>query len=389
MENENIIVHEIYNCENRIKPTKNINFFKKCFLESSTNNFSNNILKNSIEKNTNKISLNKSLILNYKIIDFKNLSESMDKFRNRKNYQIKFFTKMSPKGIEINKNNNISNELFNKYRFINNDSFIKNKRNNCEENNENNFSLSQFLLNHLKRMIKAKTLIFKKDNENNSYDNRKKEINKKFFKYAKIINKEKKNREQPEKDNSNSNIPKLKESNNLNDSNNISNNNNIKFIKKNSIVQLDFSFFDNKDYKDRYYLFDKIIKRNSDNKKSYVNNKNKKWISKLKKYGTGNKENDTSISKINKYDINESTDLPKFAYRRNNSFFEESKYSGEEQNSPKGIYPKSNAINSIHKPIGYNLKFIKAHFFKKKHFPKFKFFSQNEKKSNSFIIKYP
>ena len=192
MENGDIKIHEISNCENRIKPTKNINFFKKCFLESSKNNSSNNILKNSIEQSTNKISFNKSLILNYKIIDFKNLNESLNKFRNRKNYQIKFFTKMSPKGIEINKNNNISNELFNKYRFINNDSFIKSKRNNCEENNENNFSLSQFLLNHLKRIIKAKTLIFKQENENISYDNRKKEINKKFFKYAKIINKEKK-----------------------------------------------------------------------------------------------------------------------------------------------------------------------------------------------------
>lgn len=382
MENGDIIIHEISNCENRIKPTKNINFFKKCFLESSKNNSSNNILKNSIEQSSNKISLNKSLILNYKIIDFKNLNESLNKFRNRKNYQIKFFTKMSPKGIEINKNNNISNEFFKKYRFINNDFFIKSKRNNCEENNENNFSLSQFLLNHLKRIIKAKTLIFKQENENISYDNRKKEINKKFFKYAKIINKEKKNREQPEKDNPNSNIPKMKESNNFNDSNNISNNN-IKLIKKNSIVQLDFSSFDNKDYKDRYYLFDKIIKRNSDNKKNYANNKNKKLISKLRKHGPGNKENDISISKINKYDINESIDLPKFAYRKSNSFFEESKYSGAEQNSPKGIYPKSNAINSIHKPIGYNLKFIEAHFFKKKHFPKFKFFSQNEKKSNS------
>ena len=154
----------------------------------------------------------------------------------------------------------------------------------------------------------------------------------------------------------------------------------VDLLIKNSIVQLDFSSFDNKDYKDRYYLFDKIIKRNSDNKKNYANNKNKKLISTLRKHGPGNKENDISISKINKYDINESIDLPKFAYRKSNSFFEESKYSGAEQNSPKGIYPKSNAINSIHKPIGYNLKFIEAHFFKKKHFPKFKYFSQNEKK---------
>ena len=47
MENDNEIIHEIYNSENRIRPTKNIYFFRKCFLENNKNNISNYILKNN------------------------------------------------------------------------------------------------------------------------------------------------------------------------------------------------------------------------------------------------------------------------------------------------------------------------------------------------------
>ena len=106
MENDNEIIHEIYNRENRIRPTKNIYFFRKCFLENNKNNISNYILKNTSEQDSNKISIKKSLINEEKTIDFKNLNKSLNKYRNKKSYPINFFTKISQKEIEINKDNN-------------------------------------------------------------------------------------------------------------------------------------------------------------------------------------------------------------------------------------------------------------------------------------------
>ena len=376
MEDGNEIIHEIYNCENRIRPTKNINFFRRCFLENNKNNFSNNILKNSLEQDSNKLSINKSLINDEKNIDFKNLNKSLDKMRNKKSYPINFFTKISQKEIEINENNNnsISNEIFSKYHFLNNDSFIKQLRKSWEKNNENKFCLSQFVLNHLRRIINVKNQIFKKEIENNIDEREKKEKNENFHKYIKIFNKE-----QPK---SSKNISKLKRETIINE-NNIINNKSIKLIRKNSIVQLDFSSFENKD---KYYLFDKMKKRNSNNKNKYPNYKNNKMLSKLKKYATVNKEND--FSRINNYDINESTDLPILSNRKNNSFYEESKYlyAGENQNSIKGIYPKS--VSFMNKPINYNLNFRKPRFFKVNKFPKIKYVYQYSKKSNSFSIRY-
>lgn len=369
MENDNEIIHEIYNRENRIRPTKNIYFFRKCFLENNKNNISNYILKNTSEQDSNKISIKKSLINEEKTIDFKNLNKSLNKYRNKKSYPINFFTKISQKEIEINKDNNISNEIFNKYPFLNNELFVKQLRKNWEKNNEHKFCLSQYVLNNLKRIVNIKNQIFKKEIENNIDEKRKKEINEKFQKYNKIFNKRKINRELSK---SSTNSSKAKGAKTFNEYNNI-NCNNIKLIKKNSIVQLDFSSFENKD---RFYLFDKIKKRNSNNKNNYANNKNKKMTSKLKKYTTVNKENE--FSKINNYDINESSDLPIFSNRKSNSFYEESKYSCAGRNSNKGIYPKS--ISIIHKPINYNLNFIKSRFFKINKFPIIKYISHNAKK---------
>ena len=373
MENENGIIHEIYNRENRIRPTKNINFIRKCNFENNKNNFSNNLLIYSSEQDSNKNSINKSSVLinNEKIIDLKHLNKSFDKLKNRKSYPLNYFTKISQKEIEINENNNISNEIFNKYHFINNDSFIKQLRKNYEKNNENKYFFSQFVLNHLKELVNDKKIIFKKEIENYIDMKRKKEIKDYIQKYNKIFNARKINRELSISSTNNS---KLKRATFFNEYNNI-NSNTIKLIKKNSIVQLDFSSFVNKD---RFYLFDKIKKSNSNNKNNYVNNKNKRMISKLKKYATLNKEND--FSKINNYDINESTDLPIFSNKKNNSFYEESKYSvaGHNPNYTKGIYPK--LVSIIHKPINYNLNFLKARFTKINRLPKIKYFSLNAKK---------
>ena len=224
MENDNEIIHEIYNRENRIRPTKNIYFFRKCFLENNKNNISNYILKNTSEQDSNKISIKKSLINEEKTIDFKNLNKSLNKYRNKKSYPINFFTKISQKEIEINKDNNISNEIFNKYPFLNNELFVKQLRKNWEKNNEHKFCLSQYVLNNLKRIVNIKNQIFKKEIENNIDEKRKKELNEKFQKYNKIFNKRKINRELSK---SSTNSSKAKGAKTFNEYNNINCNNNV------------------------------------------------------------------------------------------------------------------------------------------------------------------
>ena len=151
----------------------------------------------------------------------------------------------------------------------------------------------------------------------------------------------------------------------------------IKLMKKDSIVQLDFSSYENKD---KFYIPDKIKKRNKNIKKNYISNKNKLFISKLKKFRKKNNENIGSKTNSIIYNINESADLPLFSKRKNNFFLEESNYSNSGQNSFNAIYNKSIYIN---KPINFKSNSIKVDNLKNNNLPKIKFIPQIEKKSNS------
>jgi hypothetical protein len=322
MENETKILHEINKYENNFKilPTKNTNFLKKCFWIKSKNNFSQNILKNSLENADNKNIIEKSLIKNDKIMNLKHLNKSMYKIRNTQYYPIKLSEKLkneSRKEIEKNKKDVKNDTLiskFNKYTFMDNDSWINFSKNTYREN-DNIFSLNQFAINHINRVIKIHNIIFKKRQEKKSNQPKKREINKKLYKNSNRIF----NKEQSENEKSFANFGKYKESNKINDNdNNNMNMGDIKLMKKDSIVQLDFSSYEDKD---KFYSTDKIKKRNKNIKKNYISNKNKLYISKLKKFRKKNNENIGSKTNSIIYNINESADLPLFSKRKNNFFW--------------------------------------------------------------------
>ena len=151
----------------------------------------------------------------------------------------------------------------------------------------------------------------------------------------------------------------------------------IKLMKKDSIVQLDFSSYENKD---KFYIPDKIKKRNKNIKKNYISNKNKLFISRLKKFRKKNNENIGSKTNSIIYNINESADLPLFSKRKNNFFLEESNYSNSGQNS---FNAKNNKSIYINKPINFKSNSIKVDNLKNNNLPKIKFIPQIEKKSNS------
>lgn len=381
MENETKILHEINKYENNFKilPTKNTNFLKKCFWIKCKNNFSQNILKNSLENADNKNIIEKSLIKNDKIMNLKHLNKSKYKIRNTQYYPIKLSKKLkneSRKEIEKNKKDVKNDTLiskFNKYTFMDNDSWIKFSKNTYREN-DNIFSLNQFAINHINRVIKIHNIIFKKRQEKKSNQPKKREINKKLYKNSNRIF----NKEQSENEKSFANFGKYKESNKINDNdNNNMNMDNIKLMKKDSIVQLDFSSYEDKD---KFYSPDKIKKRNKNIKKNYISNKNKLFISRLKKYRKKNNENIGSKTNSIIYNINESADLPLFSKRKNNFFLEESNYSNSGQNS---FNAKNNKSIYINKPINFKSNSIKVDNLKNNNLPKIKFIPQIEKKSNS------
>ena len=361
MENENEI-NEITKSENenKIKPTRNIIFFRNDRKLKIKNFFTNDIIKYSLEQSKENNFLEKSLIKNssnMNIIKFNNFVRNNENIKMNNPIKLAKITKEIQKEID---KENVKTSIYldkklNIYDFFKHISVINKDKNPLNNSCENSFSFSKFFDNNYKRKpINIKRIFFR--------PNIPQETNK--LKTGKNANNNFKNNIKYNKEESvklklhEFNFSKLQELSFLNKIHNLDND--INSTKKDSIARINFS---TNEFKNKY-LFGKMKKNNNIKNINIpiINSNNNKFsvLYKLKSIYEKNKRKD--ISKLNKiiYNIGDKVNLSKSSKKRNKSFFEETeKFPLEKVNSSISIYRKIIINNKVKKPINIKLNSLR------------------------------
>ena len=352
MENENEI-NEITKSENenKIKPTRNIIFFRNDRKLKIKNFFTNDIIKYSLEQSKENNFLEKSLIKNssnMNIIKFNNFLRNNENIIMNNPIKLAKITKEIQKEID---KENVKTSIYldkklNIYDFFKHISVINKDKNPLNNSCENSFSFSKFFDNNYKRKpINIKRIFFR---PNIPQETKKLKTGKNAnIKYNKEESVKLKLHE--------FNFSKLQELSILNKIHNLDND--IISKKKDSIARINFS---TNEFKNKY-LFGKMKKNNNINI-PIINSNNNKFsvLYKLKSIYEKNKIKD--ISKLNKiiYNIGDKVNLSKSSKKRNKSFFEETeKFSLEKVNSSISIYRKIIINNKVKKPINIKLNSLR------------------------------
>ena len=359
MENENEI-NEITKSENenKIKPTRNIIFFKNNRKLKIKNFFTNDIIKYSLEQSKENNFLEKSLIKNssnMNIIKFNNFVRNNENIKMNNLIKIAKITKEIQKEID---KENVKTSIYldkklNIYDFFKHISVINKDKNPLNNSCENSFSFSKFFDNNYKRKpINIKRIFFRPNipqetkklktgkNANNNFKNN--------IKYNKEESVKLKLHE--------FNFSKLQELSFLNKIHNLYND--IISKKKDSIARINFS---TNEFKNKY-LFGKMKKNKNNINIPNINSSNNKFSVLYNLKSIYEKKKIKDISKLNKiiYNIGDKSNLSKSSKKRNRSFFEETeKFALEKENSSISIYRKIIINNKVKKPINIKLNSLR------------------------------